>query len=269
MTTYQHENPLNEPEDSKNEQDHEKNRVAMLSQVADHMQLHTRGLFLIGEPVSASKTHWLGYKLLPNEADSLALAVILPQLIPSWVRNVLQDNIALDYLSCDVSRGNTTDSENFSRATDASVAALSEFFERWVLIGNFVSDLQRTASIVHAHKAESDSTLSFIREAVVAMDGVWANFMALFGYHSELSIMKQTHEVVRDLVQLYPELDSSMDMLYPLEAQAPKRVEQLFRGDMAEETSKLLDHLFDISGSSDSGPTLGDSFENILPPEDN
>jgi hypothetical protein len=170
-----------------------------------HLLPHLRGGFLVGTSVSASERVWSSYTLTENDADNLMLAVMLPSELAHWTRAVLEGHLDTDGISTSDARGRPKKDGEFLRAMQSSVTELNEFFERWILMGHFVTEFDCLEPVLYAHRPKGEDLVDFLRPAIFAVNHACMAWLGRFGFSADESLMQLVHEHVEDLVDLYPD----------------------------------------------------------------
>lgn len=180
-------------------------RADALRKTVRHLLPHLRGAFLVGTSVSASRHEWSSFQLTTNDADNLMLAVMVPSAMCHWVRPALLGHVDTGTISAANSRGNPKNDDEMCRAVRSAAAEIHEFFERWILIGHFVTEFDCLEPMVYAHRLAGEDLVDFLRPAIFAMDYACSTFLERFGFKRTKTIMELAHEHVEDIVNLYPD----------------------------------------------------------------
>jgi hypothetical protein len=161
----------------------------------------------VGTSVSASERDWSSYQLTSNDPDNLMLAVMMPTELANWTRSLLLRTVDTDVISISSLRGPPKHEKEFMRGMQASVEALKDFFERWIMIGHFVTEFDCLEPVIYAHRPAGEDILDFLRPALFASNHACSAFLGNFGFIYERTIMELANTTVEDLVTLYPDPD--------------------------------------------------------------
>jgi hypothetical protein len=183
----------------------DKMRYEAIGKVVRNLLPHMRGAFLIGTSVSGSDQDWSGFQLTTNENDNLMLATMMPSEMSHWTRASLQGQLETDMVTISSLRGQPKESVAFMRALHSSVAGIKEFFERYILIGHFVTEFDCLEPVVYAHRPEGESLIDFLRQILFAVNYSCSGFLRRYGFTQDRTIMQLAHDHVEDLVDLFPD----------------------------------------------------------------
>jgi hypothetical protein len=179
-------------------------RAEALRRTVSHLLPHLHGAFLVGTSVSSYDDVWSSYQLTDSDADCLMLAATLPSSMAQWTRALLLGHLSTDTITTTSTRGEPKAPVELARALRASVTELNEFFERWLLVGHFVTEFDCTEPIVYAHRPMAEDLVDYVRPALFAVNHACNTFLEKFGLKSTISIMELAQRQV-DFMVLYPE----------------------------------------------------------------
>lgn len=183
-------------------------RAEALRKTIRHLLPHLRGAFLVGTSVSASEREWSSFQLTSSDSDNLMLSVMLPSEIARWTRALLTGELELNSICTSMARGGpkgVDDNDEFYRGIQSAITEINEFFERWILVGHFVTEFDCIEPMVYAHRPTGEDLVDFLRPAIFAMNYACATYLKQYGFTQNRSIMEVTHEHVEDLIDLYPD----------------------------------------------------------------
>jgi hypothetical protein len=179
-------------------------RADALRRAVSHLLPHLHGAFMVGTWVSASDNPWCSYQLTDNDADCLMLASMLPSITCRWAREILLGRLSTDMVTTSNTRGDPKEPYDLSRALRASLAEINEFFERWLLVGHFVTEFDCLEPVIYAHRPEGVDVADYLRSTIFVLNHTCNSYLEKFGLQSTKTIMERAHEHVSDFMELYP-----------------------------------------------------------------
>jgi hypothetical protein len=188
-------------------------RSDALGRAVSHLLPYLRGAFLVGTSVSASDDVWCSYQLSNHDSDCLMLATMLPSIACRWAGALLRGELSTDIITVTSQRGDPKDPEGFRRALLASLTELNEFFERWLLVGHFVTEFDCIEPILYAHRPAGEELVDYVRPTLFTLNHMGNAYLSRYGLTNDQSIMERTHNYVADFMNLYPSMTPDTDTL--------------------------------------------------------
>lgn len=156
-----------------------------LQRVIGMLKSNLFGTFLIGTAIDDQDENtlhsWSSYQL-GTDRDCLQTMVILPSHLASWIEALLSGQTSTGCVSVDSNAGPPQNLDRLASVTASVATEVSEFFDRWLLIGSFSQKRGGLSPMIMSKRPDEEDLQVYVMSILQAAGVMTEEYMRKHGF---------------------------------------------------------------------------------------